>query len=111
VRRRPDRGGETHRVTIRRYATLAATGSRARRSYGQGRFSPGGHQQVALRSLAPPAGTRVTNDVGAFLRNQANGRAQAPMKARFPRPTASHPFYSKPHVTPSYFLLFSCETA
>ena len=69
-----------------------------------------------VRALHSPkrdhvADTRVTNDVGAFLRNQANGRAQAPMKARFPRPTASRPFYSKPHVTPSYFLLFSCEAA
>src|SRR5262245_9994034 len=36
---------------------------------------------------------------------------KAPMKARFPRPTASCPFYSKPHATPSYFLLFSCEAA
>jgi hypothetical protein len=52
-----------------------------------------------VRALHSPkrdhvAGARVTNDVGAFLRNQANGRAQAPMKARFPRPTASRPFYS-----------------
>jgi hypothetical protein len=37
-----------------------------------------------VRALHSPkrdhvTGTRVTNDVGAFLRNQANGRAQAPM--------------------------------
>ena len=55
---------------------------------------------------------RVTNDVGAFLRNHANGRAQGTNeRLGFLDPLRLAPFTPNPHATPSYFLLFSCAAA
>jgi hypothetical protein len=53
----------------------------------------GGDARVAFSQTESRGRHRVTNDVGAFLRNHANDGHKVPMKARFPRPTASGRFY------------------